>query len=48
MYTLEMEPSNLPQLLLDELSQDQHELAILIVIGQSGVRGQTDGEVHHL
>jgi hypothetical protein len=27
----EMDPPNLPQLLLDELAQEQHELAILVV-----------------
>jgi hypothetical protein len=32
MDILEMEPPNLPWLLLDELAQGQHELAILKVI----------------
>jgi hypothetical protein len=33
MDILEMEPPNLPRLLLDELAQRQQELAILKVIG---------------
>jgi hypothetical protein len=32
MHIPKMEPPNLPQLLLDELAQGQHELAILEVI----------------
>jgi hypothetical protein len=33
MHILEMEPPNLPQLILDKLAQGQHELVILKVIG---------------
>jgi hypothetical protein len=39
MYILETKPSNLPWLLLDELAQGQHELAILEVIGAIWSKG---------
>ena len=39
MHVPEMEPLDLPRLVLDELAQGQHELAILEVIGAIRSKG---------